>query len=249
LSSESTLREELVKACQVLYAAQAVGDGLAGHLSVRLAERHILIKPRPVSWWKLEPQDLIVIDSSGRRVDGPADERSAVREWPIHAQIYAARPDVACVLHAHPAASTLMAALGIAVEPLDQDCATFADRLPVLDNGAVSISTPALGDDVARALGNMGAVLLKNHGSVVAGAGIAEVCVAAHKLEKVAETMLHAASLAKLPLMPAETRAAILAARKGAAREGAALKGAESGSMSQERWRMLQDYYLGRANG
>ena len=40
----------------------------------------------------------------------------------------------------------------------------------MLDNGAVSISTPELGDDVARALGNMRALLLKNHGSVVAGA-------------------------------------------------------------------------------
>jgi ribulose-5-phosphate 4-epimerase/fuculose-1-phosphate aldolase len=73
----------------------------------------------------------------------------------------------------------------------------------------------------------------------VAGAGIAEVCVAAHKLEKSAETMLRAASIAKLPLLSAETKGAILAARKGV----------ESGSISQERWRMLQDYYLGHADG
>jgi hypothetical protein len=39
--------------------------------------------------------------------------------------------------------------------------------------------------------------------------------------------------------MSAESRAAILAARKGV----------ESGSMNQERWRMLQDYYLVRADG
>ncbi len=39
---------------------------------------------------------------------------------------------------------------------LDQDCATLTDRLPVLDNGAVSISTPELGDEVARALGQDG---------------------------------------------------------------------------------------------
>jgi len=235
LTSESELRQELVQACKVVYAAKAAGDGLGGHLSARLDEQRILIKPRPVSWWNLEPQDLIVIDFNGARLDQPG-QPSGVREWPIHAQLYTARQDVHCVLHAHPAASTLMAALGIEVEPLDQDCASLTDRLPVLDNGAVSISTPALGDDVARALGTMGAVLLKNHGSVVAGAGIAEVCVAAHKLEKVAETMLRAASLAKLPLIPADARAAILAARKGV----------ESASMYQERWRMLQDYHLGR---
>jgi L-fuculose-phosphate aldolase len=240
---ESELRQELVKACKVLYAAKAVGDGLGGHLSVRLPSGNprdtwILIKPRPVSWWKLGPEDLIVIDFNGVRIDRPG-EPSGVQEWPIHARIYAARTDVHCVLHAHPSASTLMAALGIAVEPLDQDSAALTDGLPVLDNGAVSISTPQLGDDVAGALGPLGAVLLKNHGSVIAGSGVAEVCVTAHKIEKVAETMLRAASLAKLPLISAKTKTGILAARKGV----------ESSGIHQERWRMLQDYYLGPGNG
>jgi L-fuculose-phosphate aldolase len=226
-----------VQACRVLYAVKAAGDGLGGHLSVRLDERRILIKPRPVSWRGLQPQDLIVIDFNGKRVDGAPSERSAVREWPIHAQIYAARPDVQCVLHAHPSASTLMAALGIAVEPLDQDCAAFAGRLAVLDNGAVSISTPELGDEVARGLGTRGALLLKNHGSVVAGTDIAYVCVTAYRLEKVAETMLRAASLTKLPVMSAERSAAILQARE-------AVEPAGQGRMNHERWQMMQDYYL-----
>ena len=236
-STESALREELVRACKVLYAIKAAGDGLGGHLSARLDAQRILIKPRPVSWQRLGPADLIVIDFEGKRVDGPEGGRFAVREWPIHAQIYAARPEVGCVLHAHPVASTLLAALGIAVEPLDQDCATFVDRLPVLDNGAVSISTPDLGAEVARKLGKMKALLLKNHGSVVAGADVASVCVTAHKLEKVAETMLHAASLKKLPLMSAKAKAAVLRARE-------AVEPAGSGGMDRERWRMLQDNYL-----
>ena len=233
---ESTLREELVQACKVLYAVKAAGDGLGGHLSARLDENRILIKPRPVSWRGLKPEDLIVIDFNGKLVAG-ASERSAVREWPIHARTYAARPDVRCVLHAHPHASTLMAALGITVEPLDQDCAAFAGKLPVLDNGAVSIATPDLGDEVARALGTRGALLLKNHGSVMAGVDIAYVCVTAFRLEKVAETMLRAASLTKLPLMSPERSAAILQARE-------AVEPGAGGKMNQERWQMMRDYFL-----
>jgi len=236
-SFEPALREELVEACKVLYAVKAAGDGLGGHLSARLDERRILVKPRPVSWRGLKPEDLIVIDFNGKRVDGVSNERSAVREWPIHARIYVARPDVQCVLHAHPSASTLMGALGIAVEPLDQDCAAFAGRLPLLDNGAVSIASPDVGDEVARALGTRGALLLKNHGSVVAGADIASVCVMAYRLEKVAETMLRAASIMKLPIMPAEEDAAILRARE-------AVELGAGGKMNQERWQMLRDYYL-----
>jgi L-fuculose-phosphate aldolase len=234
---ESTLREELVQACKVLYAVKAAGDGLGGHLSARLDENRILIKPRPVSWRGLKPEDLVVIDFNGKLVAGVGGERSAVREWPIHVRTYVARPDVRCVLHAHPHASTLMAALGITVEPLDQDCAAFAGRLPVLDNGAVSIATPELGDEVARALGARGALLLKNHGSVVAGADIAYVCVTAYRLEKVAETMLRAASLTKLPLMSPERSAAILQARE-------AVEPGAGGKMNQERWQMMRDYFL-----
>lgn len=236
-SAESALREELVQACKVLYAVKAAGDGLGGHLSARVDEHRILIKPRPVSWRTLKPEELIVIDFEGTRVDGPADGRSAIREWPIHSQIYAARPDVRCVLHAHPRASTLMAALGIAVEPLDQDCASLVGRLPVLDNRAVSISTPALGDDVARALGKMGAMLLKNHGCIVAGPEIAYVCVMAQRLEKVAETMLGAASLSTLPVMPPQDQAAVLQARE-------AVEPAPQGGLYRERWRMMREYYL-----
>jgi ribulose-5-phosphate 4-epimerase/fuculose-1-phosphate aldolase len=237
MNAEPALREGLVKACKVLYAVKAAGDGLGGHLSARLDEQRILIKPRAVGWWRLNPEDLIVIDFDGKRVDGPASERTAVREWPIHAQIYRARPDVGCVLHAHPVASALMATLGIEVEPLDQDCAAFVGKLPVLDNGAVSISTPELGDGVARALGKMGALLLKNHGSIVAGTDIASICVTAHRLEKVAETMLRAASLARLPVMSPESKATVLRARE-------AVDSALRGSMDRERWQMLQEYHL-----
>ena len=239
MPSESALREEVVRGCRVLFATRAAGDGLAGHLSARLSEERILIKPRPASWRSLTPADLIVIDYEGRRLDGPASERSEVREWPIHAQIYRARPDVDCVMHAHPTASTLMAALGIAVEPLDQDCATFTDQVPVLDNCAVSIATPALGDDVALSLGKVRVLLLKNHGSIVTGSSVADVCVTAYRLEKVAETMLRAAAIAPLPMISPERKAALLAARKAA-------QPARPEANNEERWQILQDYYLQR---
>ena len=232
---EPDLRQEMVKACRILYSVKIAGDGLGGHLSAKLDDARILIKPRPVSWWGLKPEDLIVIDFNGKRVDGPVNERSAVREWPIHAQIYRARPDVGCVLHVHPAASTLMAALGIGVEPLDQDCASFTDRLPVFENGAVSISTTERGDELARTLGNMKAVLLKNHGCVVAGAGIPDVCVMAFRLEKVAETMLRAASITRLPVMSAEAKATVMASRTTA-------DAGNRDRQNAERWQMLQDY-------
>jgi len=104
---------------------------------------------------------LIVIDFNGKRVDGPASEHSAVREWPIHAQIYRARPDVGCVLQCSPRRLNPMATLNIEVEPLDQDCAAFVGKLLVLDNGAVSISHARAGRCGCPRSGKMGALLLR----------------------------------------------------------------------------------------
>src|SRR5262245_37595345 len=91
-------------------------------------------------------------------------------------------------------------------------------------------------DEVARALGNLKALLLKNHGCVVAGPGVPDVCVTAFGLEKVAETMLRAASIARLPVMSAEAKAVVMASRKAASAGNCERQNAE-------RWQMLQDYY------
>ena len=101
-----------------------------------------------------------------------------------------------------------------------------------------SISTPELGEEVARALGKMGVLLLKNHGSTVTGTDIASVCVTAHRLEKVAETMLRAASLVRLPVMSPEAKSTVLQARESVETD-------LRGGVDQERWRMLQNYHLG----
>lgn len=236
---EAELRKSLVEACRFLYAAGAAGDGTAGHLSVRLDQTRILIKPTAVSWHWLEPKDLVLIDFHGQRIDCGTEQRTPVREWPIHSQIYASRPDIKCVLHAHPSSSTLMAALNICVEPLDQDCSLFVDQLPVLDNGGVSVCTSELGDSVARALGSANALLLKYHGSVVAGAEIRDVCVNAHKLEKVSETMLRAASAAALPIMTQSAKKEVVQSR-------VALSPSRTLSADGNKWEILRNYYLPR---
>ena len=60
------------------------------HLSTRLADDRILIKSRPTTWKSLAPDDLIVVDYTGKRVDGPPSDGSDLMEWPIHTQVYRA---------------------------------------------------------------------------------------------------------------------------------------------------------------
>ena len=241
MTNETALRDDLVKGCKILYKCGVAS--FAGHLSTRLGDGRILIKPRPVTWKSVRSDDLIIIDSSGRRVDGPPSDGSDLMEWPIHTQLYQARPDVTWVLHAHPVQSTLMASLGIEVEPLTTECRGFAGRLPVYDNRDcllkhnAMIVTPEYGDDMARTLGTCRAMILKYHGVVVTGESVGEVCMTAHNLEIAARTMLQAAAARPLPVLDADQRDALATAR---ARHGARL----SAVTRVEQWEKLQDYYL-----
>lgn len=241
MTSETTLRDDLVKGCKILYHCGVAS--FAGHLSTRLSEGRILIKPRPVTWKSLTPDDLIVIDYDGRRVDGPPSDGSDLMEWPIHTQIYRARPEVSWVLHAHPVQSTLMASLGIEVEPLTTETRSLAGRLPVYDNRDcllehnAMIVTKEFGDDMVRTMGTCRALILKYHGVVVASDSVGEVCMTAHNLEIAAQTMLQAAGARPLPVLSEDQREALYAARSR-----------HSGRLSAvtrvEQWEKLQDYFL-----
>ena len=135
------LREELMKACKVLYNCGVVD--MVGHISARIDGERILIKPRPVSWFNLTVDDLIVMDFSGKRVDGPPSERTTVMEWPIHTEVYRARPDVRSVLHCHPTDSTLVASMDIEFEPLTRELLYFAGGV-LCGLAAVGIAVAAL---------------------------------------------------------------------------------------------------------
>jgi ribulose-5-phosphate 4-epimerase/fuculose-1-phosphate aldolase len=241
-NNETELREELVKACKVLYACGVVD--LVGHMSARLDDERILIKPRPVSWFNLTADDLIVMDFNGQRLDGPPTERTTVMEWPIHTEVYKARPDVNAVLHCHPVDSTLMASLDIEMEPLTRELLYFAGGVPVHDSRECLIEhhslidTVELGEEVAEVLGPDAAAILKYHGNVIAGRTIGEATVAAFYLERAAQTMLKASDARPLPAMDAERKAEAVEAWKHYPRF--------SPVIVAERWEMMKGYYLDR---
>lgn len=259
---EAARGEELVKACQVLYRCGIVD--LVGHLSTRLEGERILVKPRRVSWLDVTPGDLVTIDYGGQRVDAPTDVHLPLQEWPIHAAVYRARPDVGAVLHAHPADSTLLASLDVDMQPLTRELAQLADDTVVAfdprdDNGLVDRYEE--GAALASLLGPKTILLLKHHGCVVVGAGIGDVCVTAYRLERAAQAMLKAAATRTAPseqvigLMADRQRPASppLASVGPPASEQENTRAAAQANnrrpeverlLAAERWAMLQSYYL-----
>ena len=99
-------KSQLCEACHLLYQRGYVASN-DGNLSMRLEDGRFLITPSGVSKGRITPEMLVVCDGEGHVLEG---NRHPSSEAPMHWAVYAARPDVGAVVHAHPAADTAFAA-------------------------------------------------------------------------------------------------------------------------------------------
>lgn len=180
------LSEKLVLACRIL-AAEGHGDMILGHLSTRIpGEDRVLMKGAGVGLEEVTPADIVEIDLDGGHVAGAGRRHS---EYPIHTEIYRARPDVAAVVHTHPPHAVALAATGATIEAVGHEGALFAGT-PVFVDTTALIRRPEQGAALAARLGAGKAVLLRNHGIAVVGGSIEEAVVYAILLEKAAKVQL-----------------------------------------------------------
>jgi ribulose-5-phosphate 4-epimerase/fuculose-1-phosphate aldolase len=181
---EHELKQKLIVAGKVLVAA-GQGDFTRGHISVRLphAPKLFFMKPHSVGLDEVTMANILTIDLEGLVVAGKARRHSEVF---IHSEIFRARHDVNCVIHAHPPYSVALSATGRPVRAFSQPGALFCNDVGVYTDTIALIRSHAMGAGVAKALGPHRAALLKNHGTAVVGAGIEEAVVGAIMLENAA---------------------------------------------------------------
>jgi L-fuculose-phosphate aldolase len=178
------LKQKMIWAGKVL-VGEGQDDFTRGHISMRLPDdpSRFFMKAHSIGLDEITMDNILTIDLDGKVVAGTAKRHSEVY---IHSEILRARADVACVLHTHPPYSIALSASGRPLKAYSQPGALFHDSLGVYDDTINLIRSTELGDGVARALGPRRAVLLKNHGVVVAGASIEEVVISTIMLENAA---------------------------------------------------------------
>lgn len=175
-----TERELVATASRVL-AAQGHDDLIWGHASVR-DERGLWIKSAEWSLAEVTPERVHLVDAGGTVVAGEGPRHS---EYPIHAEILAARPDVGAVVHTHPPYAVALAATGQPLRPVSHAANMFVPpAVPRFTETADLILTSELGRQVAAELADADALFLVNHGIVTVGPDLETATVRAVVLER-----------------------------------------------------------------
>lgn len=199
------LRREIALACRMI-AATGLTTPILGHVSMRLDESHVLARCRG-------PQErgllfTTVDDIRVATLDDSGDVGGGYRlpnEFPIHAEILRARPELGSVLHAHPRSALLASLADVPLRPVfgafDIPAFRLADEgVPVHEHRGL-VRTPAEGRALAATLGARPVAVLRGHGVVTVGDGVPQVM---SRLLALDELLSVSVELVRLGAVPSE---------------------------------------------
>ena len=161
-------------------------DWTSGNISARAPNSgNVVIKPSGVRYEDLRPENMIIVDLEGRRVEGSLKPSS---DTASHLYIYRHRPDVGGIVHTHSPYATAFAAVG---EPIPVCLTSIGDEFggPIPCGGFALIGGEEVGRAVVESIGDCQAVLLKNHGVFTIGASAQAAVKAAVMVEDAARTV------------------------------------------------------------
>ena len=212
---ERWLRQEIVRIGQRLHHRRLM-CGYDGNISYRVAENEFLITKGWSSLGFLTEEDIVKIDRDGNVLEG---EYPSTGEYRLHVVAYRERPDIYCVVHAHPLYSTVWASWGrpIPAFVLPEIGVVFGEDIPIAPYAATG--TPEIAESIADLIRTRDAVLMARHGAVtVSNKSPNESLLDAYnKMEKVeyaAEILYLIEAGERVPPLPPEEIAILKAARE-----------------------------------
>jgi ribulose-5-phosphate 4-epimerase/fuculose-1-phosphate aldolase len=185
--SEAHLREEIALLGHSIYE-RGLTHGSTGNVSAKLDDGWLLT-PTGSNLGRLDPARLSKLDWSGRLVSG--DQPS--KENFLHLAMYQERKNTGAVVHLHSTHSVAVSVLAEVdpadvLPPLTAYYVMRIGRLPLVPYYAPG--DLKLADAVRGFAGRHHAVLLANHGPVVAGSSLAAAADAVEELEATAKLFL-----------------------------------------------------------
>lgn len=188
--TERQLREQICQIGQLMYQNQFI-DGASGNISARLDAERILATPSGLAKGFMSPDQLIVVNMLGERIDEPTTANEHLRptsELTMHLECYKRRPDVNGVVHAHPPT-----AVALTIAGYDFQRCVIPEVLVTL--GLVPTTpyaTPASTenrDAISSLIETHDAIMLSHHGSLTVAKTVWDAYMRLETLEHAAKTL------------------------------------------------------------
>lgn len=200
LSEETKMRETITSVGKSLFD-RGLTFGSTGNISVRLSSGDMLMTPTNASLGDLDPVRLSKFSAEGVHTGGDSPTKEAF----LHQCMYCKRPQTGAVVHLH---STYSVAVSILADIDPDDVLPPLTAYYVMRVGSLPLvpyfppGDTALAEAVALKAETSHAVLLANHGPVVAGKSLLDAQYATEELEETAKLFLLLRGSALRPLTP-----------------------------------------------
>lgn len=189
MTTEAKLRDDIAAVGKSLFE-RGLTHGSTGNISVRLPDDGgWLMTPTGSSLGTLDPARISKLDNKGAHISGDKPTKEAF----LHTTMYRERPLSGAVVHLHSTYSVAVSCIdGIdhtnCLPPITAYYVMRIGQLPLVPY--YPPGDEALAEAVGRLAGRHHAVLLANHGPVVAGSSLSAATDAIEELEETARLFL-----------------------------------------------------------
>jgi ribulose-5-phosphate 4-epimerase/fuculose-1-phosphate aldolase len=169
-------------------AAQGLTPGTSGNISLRAGDGFVM-SPTNAALGELDAERVSVLDARGEHLGGDAP----TKERELHLALYERRPDARAIVHTH---STSAVALACLCEVNPENVLLPLTPYALMRVGRLVLApyarpgSRALVAAVAARAADSAAILLSNHGPIVAGPTLAAAVAAICEVEEAAKVQL-----------------------------------------------------------
>jgi ribulose-5-phosphate 4-epimerase/fuculose-1-phosphate aldolase len=169
-------------------------DLIFTHLSARIPgpEHHFLLNPYNLMFEEVTASSLVKVDTAGIPV-GPSPFITNPAGFTIHSAIHMARADAHAVIHLHTPHGQAVSAHGEGLLPLTQTAMLVREDVAYHDYEGVAVDLDER-ERIVADLGDKGAMLLRNHGTLAVGETVGEAFLKIYFLERACEAQILALS-------------------------------------------------------
>lgn len=195
-TDERKLREHICFIGRMMYQKGYI-DGTSGNISLRLSDGQILATPSGLAKGHMFPEQLIIVNMDGERVDEPTPDNVDLRptsELLMHLECYKQRDDVNGVVHAHPPSAVALTLVGYDFcQCLIPEIVVMLGLVPT-----APYSTPSSAenrDAISHLIREHDAILLAHHGSLTVADDVWTAYLRLESLEHAATILYRAEQL------------------------------------------------------